>query len=112
MPLPCFVGLPIVPAWQDGLFHLAPDFHLGLGHDVTLMLTMTFAVLRVAKGEEKGQPGAGDMRELVWDEELEEEGRGAGRRRRLIVYTRYFWNYIRSLLHTHACFIFKLFFVK
>ena len=28
-------------------------------------------VLRVAKGEEPGQPGAGDMRELVWDEELE-----------------------------------------
>jgi len=26
---------------------------------------------RVAKGEEPGQPGAGDMRELVWDEELE-----------------------------------------
>ena len=28
-------------------------------------------VLRVAKGEEPGQPGAGDMREMVWDVELE-----------------------------------------
>jgi len=26
---------------------------------------------KVAKGEEAGQPGAGNMRELVWDEELE-----------------------------------------
>ena len=26
---------------------------------------------RVAKGEEAGQPGASNMRELVWDEELE-----------------------------------------
>ena len=26
---------------------------------------------RVAKGEESGQPGASNMRELVWDEELE-----------------------------------------
>ena len=26
---------------------------------------------RVAKGEESGQPAAADMRELVWDDELE-----------------------------------------
>ena len=26
---------------------------------------------RVAKGDEPGQPGASNMRELVWDEELE-----------------------------------------
>ena len=48
-----------------------PPFTLALAMMLTLMLTMTFAVLRVAKGEEPGQPGAGDMRELVWDEELE-----------------------------------------
>ena len=46
-------------------------FTLALAMMLTLMLTMTFAVLRVAKGEEPGQPGAADMRELVWDEELE-----------------------------------------
>ena len=28
-------------------------------------------LLRVAKGEETGQPAAADMRELVWDDELE-----------------------------------------
>ena len=32
-------------------------------------------------------------------------GRGRRRRRRLIDYTQYFWNYIRSLLHTHAFFL-------
>ena len=36
-----------------------------------LILTETPALLRVAKGEEAGQPAAADMRELVWDEELE-----------------------------------------
>ena len=46
-------------------------FTLALAMMLTLMLTITFAELRVAKGEEPGQPGAGDMRELVWDEELE-----------------------------------------
>ena len=31
-----------------------------------------FALLyRVAKGEQAGQPGASNMRELVWDDELE-----------------------------------------
>ena len=31
-----------------------------------------FALLyRVAKGEQTGQPGASNMRELVWDDELE-----------------------------------------
>ena len=29
-------------------------------------------VSRVAKGEETGQPAAADMRELVWDDELEQ----------------------------------------
>ena len=28
-------------------------------------------LFRVAKGEEPGQPAAADMRELVWDDELE-----------------------------------------
>ena len=30
-----------------------------------------FVLFRVAKGEESGQPAAADMRELVWDDELE-----------------------------------------
>ena len=30
-----------------------------------------FCLFRVAKGEESGQPAASDMRELVWDDELE-----------------------------------------
>ena len=38
---------------------------------LTLTLTETSALLRVAKGEESGQPAAADMRELVWDDELE-----------------------------------------
>ena len=38
---------------------------------LTLILTETSALLRVAKGEESGQPAAADMRELVWDDELE-----------------------------------------
>ena len=36
-----------------------------------LFFALIVALLRVAKGEEAGQPGAGNMRELVWDEELE-----------------------------------------
>ena len=32
-------------------------------------------------------------------EEQEEEEEGGGE-----CYTRYFWNYIQSLLHTHACY--------
>ena len=33
--------------------------------------TPSFVFSRVAKGEESGQPAAADMRELVWDDELE-----------------------------------------
>ena len=36
-----------------------------------LFFALIVALLRVAKGEEAGQPGAGNMRQLVWDEELE-----------------------------------------
>ena len=38
----------------------------------TMWTTNTQSCLsRVAKGEEPGQPAAADMRELVWDDELE-----------------------------------------
>ena len=33
---------------------------------------VTRKFFRVAKGEESGQPAAADMRELVWDDELEQ----------------------------------------
>ena len=32
---------------------------------------MIYFIARVAKGEEANQPAASDMRELVWDDELE-----------------------------------------
>ena len=36
-----------------------------------LFFALIVALLRVAKGEEAGQPAAADMRTLVWDDELE-----------------------------------------
>ena len=51
--------------------HLDPDLVINLNINWDLNLDLDLALLRVAKGEESGQPAAADMRELVWDDELE-----------------------------------------